>query len=149
MSSYLSPRLRHTSSRLSGALWRTSHYSVSCKQIISHHSVIRGWGDFMIQTQSVYAHALMGIPPAGSLTDVYLRTAHAANRLLPISHCPTTWSRKRLCRRTFFTLWAAFSWQIGIAWAAVHHSYSHMALSAVVSFNSRGQMVLCEACSED
>lgn len=67
----------------------------------------------------------------------------------PFSHWPATWSRKRLCRWTFFTLWAAFSWQVEIAWAEIHQSYSHMALSAAVSFHSRGQMVLCEARSDD
>lgn len=43
--------------QLSGALWRTSDYSVSCKQIISHHSVTHetqiGCGDLIIHTQGV------------------------------------------------------------------------------------------------
>ncbi len=39
-------------------------------------------------SHSVYVQTLMGIPPAGSFTDSYLRAAHAANRPLPIFPLP-------------------------------------------------------------
>lgn len=52
------------------------------------------------------------------------------------------------CWWTFFTLEAAFSWQIEIAWVEWYQSCSHMALSAAVSLHSRGQMVLCGACAD-
>lgn len=60
---------------LSNALWRTSHYSVSCKQIVSHHTV----------TECAHINRNSS---ARSLTDVYLTGSHAAKSPLPIFPLP-------------------------------------------------------------
>lgn len=69
-----------------------AHYSVSCKQIISHRSVtqeIYKWAEAAWwYTWSLCAHTLRGAPPVASLRDVYLKTAHAVNRLHPFFPLP-------------------------------------------------------------
>lgn len=71
----------------------------------------------------------MGSPPAGSFRDVFLKNnpcnQQAASHFF---HCPASWSGKRLCRWIFFE--RHFPWQIGIAWAGIHQSFSHGSISA-------------------
>lgn len=107
-----------------------------------------GLGD-LIHTQSVYAHALMGFPPACSLTHAALKTAQAAKRPLPIFPLPRHLSQEKTVLEDIFRTSGSIFLAEGIVWAEISLSYSHMALSAAVSFHGRVQMVLCEACSED
>lgn len=92
-------------------------------------------------TRNVYAHGVMGTPPAGSLRDVYLESAHSAKGPLPIFPLPRHLiQEKTLWVDIFHTLRVIFL----ADWAAIHQSYSRMALSAAFSFHNRGQMVLCK-----
>lgn len=91
----------------------------------------------------------MGIPPAGPFSDDYLKAAQEAKRPLPIFPLPRHLVQEKAAGGHFLTLLAAFSWQVEMVWADIHQSFSHMALSAAVGFHSRGQMVLCEARSDD
>lgn len=78
-----------------------AHYSASCKQITSHHSVNK-WAQMTWQ----YVAILMGTPPADSLRDVYLKTP-CWSGYFPFSHRPSPWTRKKT-EEIFHTLRVIF-----------------------------------------